>query len=172
MNLRIRPESPADFPQISDLVIAAFGQPDEARLIELIRQSPHYVPELALVAEEEGQIVGQLMLSRIGLASNPPSQVLDLAPMAVTPARQRSGVGSALVTHALGEADRRREPLVVVLGHPGYYPKFGFEPASRHGIYPPWPNIPDAAFMVALLSGYKQHYRGTVIYPPAFDIGS
>jgi putative acetyltransferase len=171
MNLRIRPEDPADFQAISDVVTAAFGQKDEARIIELIRQSPHYVPELALVAEEEGQIVGQALFSYIGLKGDNPAQVLGLAPVAVAPAHQRRGIGTALIRHGLAEADRRREALVVVVGHPHYYPRFGFEPASRHGIHAPWPNIPDAAFMVKLLSGYEKHYRGRVSYPPAFEVG-
>jgi putative acetyltransferase len=171
MSLRIRPEEPSDLPAISNLVTAAFGQPHEATLIELIRRSPFYVPGLALVAEENGEVVGQALFSYIGLNGEKPAQVLGLAPMAVAPARQRRGIGSALVKHGLLEADRRREPLVVVLGHPHYYPRFGFEPASHHGIYPPWPNIPDSAFMVKLLSGYEKHYRGSVSYPPAFEVG-
>jgi putative acetyltransferase len=170
MGLRIRPEGPADFQAVSDVVKAAFGQSDEASMIELIRQSPHYVPGLALVAEEEGEIVGQALFSYIGLNGDNPAQVLGLAPMAVVPVLQGEGIGSALIKEGLLKADRRREPLVVVLGHPDYYPRFGFEPASRHGIHPPWPNIPDAAFMVKLLSGYEKRYRGRIAYPRAFDM--
>jgi putative acetyltransferase len=172
MGLRIRPEVPADFGAVADVVTAAFGQPQEATLIDLIRRSPNYIPELALVAEKDGEIVGQALFSYIALNGETPAQVLGLAPMAVAPAHQRSGIGSALIEEGLLVADQRREPMVVVLGHPDYYPRFGFEPAGRHGIHPPWPNIPDSAFMVKLLSGYQERYRGRITYPPAFDIGS
>jgi putative acetyltransferase len=172
MSLSIRPEGPADFQAISDLVTAAFGQADEARIIEEIRRSPHYVPELALVAEEAAHIVGQALFSYIALNGDAPTQVLGLAPVAVAPAHQRRGIGTALIKHGLLEADRRGDALVVVVGHPHYYPRFGFEPASHHGIHPPWPNIPDAAFMVKLLSGYEKSHRGWISYPPAFEISS
>jgi putative acetyltransferase len=164
----IRPEKPADFDAIHALVTAAFSKPAEAELVELIRASAHYVPDLALVAESARQIVGHIMFSYVALEGDESMRVLCLAPMAVAPGRQRSGIGSALVAAGLARADARGEPLVVVLGHAEYYPRFGFEPARSHGIQPPSDAIPDAVFMVKLLSRCDARYHGRIAYPPAF----
>jgi len=105
-------------------------------MVEAIRASGGYVPELSLVA----------------------------------PHRQRKGIGSALVREALRLADGRGEPLVLVLGHPSYYPRFGFRPASEIGIRPPDPEIPDAAFMAAELRSYDPKLHGRVLFPPAYSV--
>ena len=152
------------------MVEAAFGRPNEARLVELIRASEHCVPELALVAEQEGAVVGHVMFSYVTLRGAQEYRVLSLAPAAVAPAWQRRGVGSAVIREGLQRAEARGEPLVIVEGHPAYYPRFGFERARPHGIEPPSPDIPDAAFMVSLLPNYDRRYRGQVVYPPAFDV--
>ncbi|MGH2706900.1 MAG: GNAT family N-acetyltransferase [Actinomycetota bacterium] len=166
----IRPETSADHEVVGRVVTSAFGHANEARLVELIRDSPHYISELALVAQENGIVVGQALFSYVGLDGDSPMSILGLAPVAVVPSRQGRGIGSALIRAGLDRANARKEPLVVVLGHPGYYPRFGFELASRHGIEPPSRDIPDSAFMVKLLSGYCDRYRGRVVYPPAFDV--
>lgn len=167
--MRIRPEKPQDFGAIDDVVTAAFGQPDEARLVRLLRDSDAYVPELTLVAEEHGEIVGHIMLSYAELTGGGPRRVLSLAPLAVRPGRQRDGIGIALTQKALELAEERGEPLVIVLGHPAYYPRFGFEPARQHGIEPPDPNFSDEAFMLVRLRAYDPNIRGTISYPAAFD---
>ena len=162
----IRPERPEDFDAIHAIVEAAFGQPDEAHLVRRLRASDVYVPELALVAEADGEVVGHIMLTYADLDGR---RVLSLAPLAVQPGRQRDGIGIALTHEALAKADARDEPLVIVLGHPTYYPRFGFEPARRHGIEPPDPQIPDDVFMVARLRAYDPALRGRITYPPAFE---
>ena len=130
-----------------------------------------YLPELALVAEIDAEITGHILISYVTLKSDDKKfRVLSLAPLAVTPERQNSGIGSALVGAGLEIADKRGEPLVVVLGHPAYYPRFGFEVASGYGIEPPYDGVPDAAFMVRRLSAYDERYRGRIVYPPAFDV--
>ena len=166
----VRPERRADHGAVARLVTAAFERPNEALLVERIRASINYVPELALVAEEEGEVVGHVLLSHVGLRDGRTRTILELAPLAVAPGRQRRGVGSALVRAALERAEDRGEPLVAVLGHAAYYPRFGFEPARRHGIEPPAPRIPDALFMVRRLRAYDERYRGRVMLPPAFDV--
>ncbi|OGO50839.1 MAG: hypothetical protein A2148_03835 [Chloroflexi bacterium RBG_16_68_14] len=166
----VRPEIPADYEAVAQVVEAAFGRPNEAQLVELIRTSDNYVPELALVAEEDGRVVGHAMFSYVTLRGAEERRVLCLAPVAVAPERQRSGVGSALVRHGIRLAEGRGEPLIIVEGHPGYYPRFGFERARSHGIEPPSPDIPDAAFMVLRLSRYDGRYRGQVLFPAAFAV--
>lgn len=166
----VRPEEERDYDSIRDVVDLAFDDPNVARLVELIRASEHYVPELALVADDGGVVVGHTMLSYALLERSEPVRVLQLSPMAVTPARQRRGIGAALVRAGLAIADQRDEPLVMVEGIPAYYPRFGFERARDYGLEPPSPDVPDAAFMVRRLTGYRDDLRGRVMYPPAFDV--
>ncbi len=166
----VRPERPADHAAVAEVVEAAFGGPAEAKLVELLRASDGYVPELALVADRDGAIVGHTMFTYVTLRGEEEREVLQLAPVAVVPQQQGLGIGSELVRAGLERADARHEPLVVVQGHPTYYPRFGFESARRHGIEPPSPDISDAAFMVLRLPAYDERYRGQIVYPPAFDV--
>lgn len=165
----IRPESPADCERVAQVVEAAFGRRLEAQLVEDLRASEGYLPELALVADEEGEVAGQIMFTYVKLAGDEERQVLLLSPLAVDPARQRSGVGKALVDAGIELAKGRGEPLIVVEGIPAYYPRFGFLSARDHGLEPPNDSIPDAAWMVLPLPAYDARYRGRVVYPPAFD---
>jgi putative acetyltransferase len=168
--LSVRPETPADYNAIHALVAAAFGRESEANLVRLLRADTNaYVPELALVAEERDEIVGHIMLTNATLHGVEDWQVLALGPLAVTPERQRTGAGIALTEAALDIADARGAPLVVLLGHPTYYPRFGFEPARGRGITPPSEEMSDAAFMVKTLSNYEERYQGRFEYAPAFD---
>ena len=93
--------------------------------------------------------------------------MLALAPMAVLPEHQRSGAGSALVTESLRRARETDFPLVIVVGHPEYYPRFGFEPAEALGLEAPF-ELPSEAWMAYRLPAYAPAATGTVIYPPAF----
>ncbi len=163
----VREERPEDFDAIAAVVEAAFGKPEEARMIDEIRRSGGYVPELSFVAELAGRVVGHTMLSYVRLEGSP-RRLLELAPMAVHPAHQRQGIGSALAHAALAAADELGEPLVLVLGHPTYYPRFGFRRASELGLVPPSAEIPDEAFMAVPLRTYDHTIRGRVVFPPAF----
>lgn len=165
----IRTEQPADYARIAEVVEAAFRRPNEAKVVEDIRVSEHYVPELALVAEEDGVITGHVMLSYVTLRGEEEWQMLCLAPLSVVPERQKQGIGGALIGAGVERAEAMSEPLILLLGHPEYYPRFGFERARPLGIEPPSPAIPEAAFMVLRLSRYDERYRGRVSYPPAFD---
>jgi len=165
--VRIRPETPADHDAVADVTAAAFGKQDEARLVEAIRASEEYVPELTLLAEDDGRIVGHVMYSYSALEGSD-TRLLQLSPLSVAPDRQGEGIGAALTRESLRLADERGEPLVLVLGHPTYYPRFGFRPASTLGLLAPNPEWPDEAFMAVPLTAYDAGLRGRVAFAPAF----
>jgi putative acetyltransferase len=164
----VRPERTTDLAEIAAVVEAAFDGRQVAQLVEDIRASPEYLSDLALVAEEAERVIGFAMISYAALEPGQ-TRVAMLSPVAVRPDRQRRGIGTALVQHALAAADARGEPLVVVEGIPAYYPRFGFRPATELGLEPPRPDISADAFMAAPLSMYDGSLRGRVVYPPAFD---
>ncbi len=161
----IRPETPADHEAVARLLTDAFGGPAEARLVDLLRATDDYVPDLTLVADIDGEVVGHIAFSRVKVGEE---TALALAPMAVAPAHQRSGVGTALAQAALERAADRAEAAVIVLGHPEYYPRFGFVPAADYGVLAPW-DVPPEAWMVHLLPAYDPAARGLVTYAAAFD---
>jgi putative acetyltransferase len=167
----IRPETLADFAVIARVVAAAFDDENVVRLVERIRESEFYVPELSLVAERDGAVVGHVMFSYVTLRrAHDEKRVLILSPLAVRPDCQKEGIGRALVNAGIAGADARKEPLVIVEGIPAYYPQFGFERARPHGIEPPNTHIPDAAWMVLRLSHYDPSLRGQITYSAAFDV--
>lgn len=137
----------------------------EAQLVEALRDDDAHVPELCLVAIHEGSVVGHIAFSRARLAFGP--QVLALAPMAVLPEHQRHGAGSALVSDGLQRAAETHFPLVIVVGHADYYPRFGFASAGALGITAPF-DVPPEAWMAYRLPAYTPEARGTVVYPEAF----
>ncbi len=163
---RSGPSGRSDHDAVHRLNEAAFGRPDEAELVDALRAAGDHVPELCLVAVDgDGSPVGHIFFSEARVDSGAP--VLALAPMAVLPDRQRRGVGSALVREGLRRAAGTAYPLVVVLGHPEYYPRFGFEPGAACGVRCPY-DVPDSAWMVHRLPVYRPAARGLVIYPEPF----
>lgn len=162
----VRETTAADHEAVDRVLTDAFGGPAEARLVELLRDSDAYVADLELVAEVDGEVVGHILFTRVRVGE---AAALALAPMAVAPSHQRKGVGTALARVGLERAAGRPEAAVIVVGHPEYYPRLGFVPARPFGIEPPWPGIPDDAFLVLPLPGYTDACRGVVVYPPAFD---
>ncbi|MDZ8053737.1 MAG: GNAT family N-acetyltransferase [Aulosira sp. ZfuVER01] len=166
--MNIRSETIQDYPAIAEVNILAFGQENEAKLIAEIRDSDRYIPELSLVAEVEGLVVGHILFSYIDLVGEETFQVLGLAPMAVLPNFQRKGIGSALVQAGLEIANKRKEAIVIVLGHPPFYTRFGFEPSVNYAIASPFP-VPEEFFMVKPLQSYQETYKGKIVYPPAFE---
>jgi putative acetyltransferase len=166
--VNIRPETQADEAAIAVVVEQAFGQANEAQLIERIRLSDRYIPSLALVAERKGAVVGHILFSYVDLVGDETRRILALAPVAVQPAFQKQGIGSDLVQAGLTVADSMGEALVVVLGHPEFYPRFGFKPSVHYAIASPFP-VPETVFMIKPLQHFHTAYRGNVVYPPAFD---
>jgi putative acetyltransferase len=155
----IRAATAADHDAIVAVTTAAFR--GEEKALRIVRE---VVPEISLVAEEDGEIVGHTMLSRMRMGEHRP---LQLSPLSVAPAHQGRGIGGALTREALRRADEAGEPFVVLLGHPGYYPRFGFEPAAPLGVF--GPQDYGDAWMLARLTAYDPSLRGTVEFPAAFD---
>lgn len=168
LNLEIRTVDPELTPEVAALLDAAFEGEAESRLVASLRADDlSWIPQLSLGAFDDARLVGYALFSRvfIGDAKAP---ALSLAPLAVAPDLQRSGVGGLLTTAALAAARHMGEGLVVVLGHPEYYPRFGFVPATERGVSSPW-NVPeDAWMMLELQPGAADEATGVVRYPSAF----
>lgn len=144
-----RLEKPEDIAGIHVVNLKAFGQSVEADLVDQLRQAG--AGALSLVAEEAGRIVGHILFTPAKIvAENLSIEGLGLAPMAVFPEFQRKGIGSRLIRHGLALIDKQSYRFVIVLGHPAYYPRFGFERVSRYRIACQWPDVPDEAFMILL----------------------
>jgi putative acetyltransferase len=147
--ITIRPEKPEDASDVRQVNELAFGQRAEADLVEKLRQA--CADSLSLVAEDDA-VVGHILFTPVVIESTERRVVgMGLAPMAVLPDRHRQGIGSQLVKRGLDILRERGCPFVVVVGHPEYYPRFGFAPASGHGLASQWEGVPDAAFMVVIL---------------------
>ena len=166
----IRPESDDDDDAIAVVVASAFGSRVEADLVAAIRSSPEYIPELALVAEFDREVVGHVMVSWTGLRDGEVTHPIQhLSPLAVAPAHQRDGIGSTLVTTVTAAARERGAPSVVLEGDPNYYSRFGFESSVAHSItmdLPKW--APPEAAQILLLNGEPPRIHGHVVHPPAF----
>jgi len=167
---KIRPEMIDDYASITEVNDLAFGQKNEGQLILRLRGTKKFIPGLSLVAEIEGRLVGHILFYPIEIRSEGkvfPS--LALAPMAVLPEYQKQGIGSRLVKEGLKKARKLGFKSVIVLGHAAYYPRFGFEPASRWGIRPPF-EVPDDVFMaLELVREGLKGVQGVVVYPPEFS---
>src|SRR5229473_5179817 len=148
--MTIRPERPEDASRVRHVNELAFGQSAEADLVERLRQA--CTDSLSLVAEDDDAVVGHILFTSVVVESAGRRVLgMGLAPMAVLPDRQRQGIGSQLVRRGLDILRERGCAFVVVVGHPEYYPRFGFETASVHGLASQWEGVPDAAFMVLVL---------------------
>ncbi|MCG8505448.1 MAG: N-acetyltransferase [Sphingomonadales bacterium] len=165
----IREEQPGDRAAVRRVNEAAFGQPDEADLVE--RLAGDGAGLLSLVAEAGGGIVGHILFSRAEIAGAAEAcPAVALAPVAVLPAHQNSGVGSALVREGLKRLKDAGHARVIVLGHPSYYPRFGFEPAGNYGIRCPLDAPPEAFMALALAPGALDGCAGTMRWAEAFGI--
>ena len=150
----------------------AFGQEDEPRLVDALRESDDFIPELSLVAVKEEKVVGHILFSPIAIETEIGYvRVLSLAPMAVLPEFQKQGIGSELARKGLRECERFGHEVVVVIGYPEYYPRFGFSSARAKGLEAPF-EVPDEAFMVLEINeGALDGISGMIRYPPAFGLG-
>jgi len=164
--MQIRLEDEHDRDAVHALNTSAFDSAAEADLVDLLRREAQ--PVTALVARESGALVGHIMFSHVELAGHPGLELTGLAPLAVASAHRRKGIGAALVRGGLAQCEQLGFGAVVVLGHPGYYSRFGFVPAARFGIRCEF-KVPEVAFMlVELRPGYLRRASGTVRYHRAF----
>jgi putative acetyltransferase len=160
----VQREAPGQETAIHAVTLAAFGRPMEADLVDQLRADEGWLPELSLVALEGDAVVGHVVCTRARLGGRP---ALGLGPLSVHPDRQKRGVGSALMHAVLGAADALGEPVVVLLGDPAYYFRFGFRLAAEHGITPP---VAEWAphFQARTLTTYDPSLRGDFVYSEPF----
>lgn len=143
--MRIRTERADDFAAVHAINASAFATPSEASLVDALRAEAR--PIVSLVAENEGTVVGHILFSPVTLSGHAGLKIMGLAPKAVAPEHQRKGIGSELVRAGLEQCKKSGFDAVVVLGHPEYYPHFGFSPSSRFGIDSEY-GVPENTFLV------------------------
>jgi putative acetyltransferase len=164
----IRPEKPEDVPAIRIVNERAFGGAAEADLVDALRRNGKAT--ISLVAEDDGRVVGHILFSPVTIETSERELVgVGLAPMSVIPERQNQRIGSLLVEEGLRRCREDGHRFVVVLGHPNYYPRFGFVPAGRFGIKSEY-DVADEVFMVMeLREGALRGCAGMVKYQPEFN---
>ena len=170
--MNIQQEQQSDKQAVHSINTIAFGSQGEADLVDSLREQAS--PVVSLVAQKNELIIGHIMFSPVSLSSHPNMVVMGLAPMAVLPEYQRTGVGSALIYAGIEACKELGAAALVVLGHPAYYPKFGFVPSSAYGIVSQY-DVPEDVFMVleldqgALAVGAEAEKTGTISYHRAFS---
>jgi putative acetyltransferase len=165
----IRNEQPQDISAVFAVNLEAFAHDSEARLVDALRNTGEFDPELSLVAVHNDRIIGHILFPAIVIeTSEGDVPALALSPLVVHPEFQCRGAGSALIEEGLNVCREYGHRIVVVIGHPGYYPKFGFVPATEHGIRASFP-VDDKVFMaLALVPGALDTIRGIVKYSEPF----
>jgi putative acetyltransferase len=167
--INIRKERPEDIEAIRMVNQKAFAQSQEGRIVDALRENGGVL--LSLVATINGRVVGHILYSPVSV-SHAGGQVsgAGLGPMSVLPEFQRQGIGSRLVEEGIQRLRERGCPFVGVLGHPGYYPRFGFKPASGYGIGCEW-DVPDEAFMLLVMDEARMEgVSGVVVYRGSFRV--
>lgn len=168
--IRVRQEQATDREAVYLIHQNAFKQTNEADLVNALRNSEAFIPELSIVAVIDEKVLGHLLFTRISITDgNASHESLALAPVAVDPVYQSQGIGSALIREGLFLAKKLGFKSIIVLGHEHYYPKFGFVSASRWQIKAPF-NVPENAFMaLELAPGSLESVSGTVKYAKEFE---
>ena len=167
----VRKEEPQDYEIVYSVVKAAFESAEHADgnehdLVNALRKGDAYIPELSLVAETDGKIVGHIMFTKAEVEEN---TVLALAPLSVLPEYQRQGVGTALIKEGHRIAAELGYTYSIVLGSEQYYPRTGYLPAQAFGIRPPF-DVPDENFMAYKLNDGTSALCGTLKYAKEFGI--
>lgn len=168
----IRKAFDSDYEAVMSVERAAFGSDEEAGLVAELLVDPSAKPIVSLLAFDGERAVGHILFTRAGLVPDSPLTVSILAPLAVVPGEQKKGIGGKLIEHGLKILSESGVDLVFVLGHPSYYPRFGFETAGRLGFDRPYllqEKTPDAWMVKALRQGVIGSYSGTVTVADSLD---
>ena len=167
--IKIRVERVEDYEAVRKINDKAFGQVEEGRIVDKIREACEEI--ISLVAVEDEKVVGHIFFSPAVIINKGETiKGMGLAPMAVHPDYQNKGIGSLLVKEGIKRVKETGCPFIIVLGHDKYYPRFGFETASKYGIYPQWEGVPDEAFMVMILDKVTMSgVSGVATYRKEFD---
>lgn len=166
MNFKIRSELPKDFKPIFKVNHLAFGRTNEGELVSLLRNKPNFESKLSLIYSQEDQCLGHLLLFPIS------SEILSLGPVAVLPNYQRQNIGSLLIQRGIKDAKKLGYSLIVVIGHPKYYPRFGSKKASSYKISSNYTKVPDEAFMVYFLKlDVAERFKNIkILFPSEYKI--
>lgn len=172
IHIVVRQESPIDYPSIYNINIAAFKRGEEANLVDRLRSTDSFIPELSLVACVDNKAIGYILFTKIHIiGENNSEESLALAPISVYPEWQDKGVGKILINEGISRAKAIGYKSVIVFGHEEYYPKFGFVPTNKWGIKPPF-NVPAKLFMgLELQSKAFANFEGAVVkYSREFEL--
>ena len=174
MKIIIRQEIQADYPIVFDLIEQAFrneiiSDKKEQFLVERLRKSNGFIPELSLVAEVNHEVVGYILLTKIIIETKTESKTsLALAPVAVEPSFQKKGIGGQLIEEAHRIAKELGYQSIILLGHEKYYPKFGYQPLQQFNITLPFDAPKENCMAIELISDVLKNKEGKVIYPKEF----
>jgi len=169
VTIEVRAERPGEAAAVRAINDTAFGTTHEGQIVDDIRGTERWIEGGSLVAVDGDELVGHLLISEgdLDLETGGIRRVWMIGPVAVVPSRQQQGIGGALVRAAIALATERGEPLLILLGHATYYPRFGFEPARAIGIEAPRP-WPDASWLACRLPAWTPDLRGIARFPEAF----
>jgi len=174
MNITIRKETEDDYQSVRDIITKAFETVEfsdhtEQKLVERLRQSKAFIPELSLVAVEDEIIIGHILVTKLLIVSKSQEhESLALAPVSVLPAHQRNGIGGQLIRHAHMIAKSIGYKSIVLIGHKEYYPRFGYVQADSFGISFPFEAPVEHCFAIKLVENGLHGVSGIVKYPEAF----
>lgn len=174
MNIHLRQETTSDYPTVFKLTELAFktmpySNHQEHFLVERLRQSEAFIPELSIVALSKDQIVGHILLSKVIIKDNEKTyQSLSLAPVSVLPAFQKRGIGGQLITYAHQKAKALGHSSIILLGHKDYYPRFGYTQLDQFGISLPFDSPKENCMGIELTENALAEIQGIVEYPKAF----